>query len=69
MNKYKKRWNKLLSLLEKEGIDAFLILDFKKSDMANIFYLSGFTGTTAGLFIAEKNIFSLILDILNKYKK
>lgn len=45
---HRTRINKLRELMEKNRIDALLV-----SNLSNIFYLSGFTGSTAALLVSE----------------
>jgi Xaa-Pro aminopeptidase len=57
MKIYKERRAKLLSKLREKEIDGFITLNFESSDAANIYYLSGFRGSTAVLIIAEEESF------------
>jgi Xaa-Pro aminopeptidase len=57
MTIYKERRERLLSALREKEIDGFILLNFESPDAANIFYLSGFTGSTAVLLVAEEGKF------------
>lgn len=57
MINYRERRERLLAALREKEVDGFITLNFESSDAANIYYLSGFHGSTAVLIIAEEESF------------
>jgi Xaa-Pro aminopeptidase len=53
MEIFRKRQEKLCERLAEEGLDAFLVLSLESSDYANLFYLTGFSGSF-GVFLVDR---------------